>query len=428
MAIVGAAAWQTHAVEMGVDHFVDFSSALVSHQGPVWETIMDTAVYLRYLQFAFLSSSLSIEYPGFLPPIASNVAWSSLMFWRGPYDGGLTWPGVEQGMYVSNATYGMDYMVRMLGFPRIMDFMFDAFLNLAILMGALLAVLCIIHVLASRSSPQSSTSWGGHSRKLARMSVTVCLSLFSMPLLAYMSNDLMLMGYLPNYRVTLIGLTILALVYVHYLIMRPFLHSKRGTVLPDESSRKSNHSFDVKGLLRSLSRYIPHLMPLLQAVAIGALQDWGLVQVIVLCVTEAVILIHTALSKNVPFRFSRSKTAFLSAFRLITMSMLIAMALSIEEAARQWIGYTVLCLHGIVIIPGFLATSIWRLYLVFRKDSRGNIVSLPGPSGSGQPNTELVIIPIPESHFTSRLTKTGYTSRRLQFFLCQAQQASRASL
>ncbi len=388
MALVGAAAWQTHAMEMGVDQFVDFSSALVSHQGPVWETIMDTAVYLRYLQFVFLSSSLSVEYPGFLPPIASNVAWSSLMFWRGPYDGGITWAGVEQGMYVSNATYGMDYMVRMLGFPRIMDFMFDAFLNLAILVVALFAVLYVAHTFISRRSPQTPPLWVSDTRSLGGMSLSVCLSLFSMPLLAYMSNDLMLIGYLPSYRVSLIALTILILVYIHYIITRPFLHSKRQTELSNEPDR----TFNIRNVLRSLSQYVPHFMPLLQALAIGALQDWGNVQVILLCVGEVVILLHTALSKDASFRFSRSKTAWLSGFRLVTISLLIAMAYPAVEAAKQWVGYVVLSLHAIVIIPGFLATSIWRLYHAFQKGRYGNALPSLG-SNVGNFNTEPVTSP-----------------------------------
>lgn len=380
MALVGVAAWQTHASEMGVDRFVDFSSALVSHQGPVWDTIMDIGVYLRYLQFAFLSSSLTIEYPGFLQPVTSNAAWSSLMFWRGPYDGGRTWPGVERGMYVGNATVGMNSMVMVLGFPRIMDFVFDAFLNLAILMSALFAILYVVHRLASTWNPQTSTSRNAQTRKLAFMSVEVCLSLFSMPLLAYMSNDWWLRGYVSNYRLASILLTVLALVYVHYIITRPFLRPKRSTELSDDPQRASKHRFDFREVLQSLASYIPHFMPLLQALTVGALQDWGHVQAIVFFAAEAAILVQTAMSKQVSFRFSRSHAVFLCVFRLIIISMLIPLALLIYEAPKQSIGYAILALHGIVIIPGFLATSMWRMYVVARKARYRNRVSSRGRS------------------------------------------------
>lgn len=364
MALVGAAAWQTHAAELGVDHFVDFSSALVSHQGPVWETIMDMGVYLRHLQFVFLSSSLSIEYPGFFQPVTSNAAWSSLMFWRGPYDGGLTWPGTEQGVYVSNGTFGMNHMTMVLGYPRIMDFMFDAFLNLAVLIVALIVILCVVHWLASRSNPRPSALSGIHTRKLAYMSVEVCLSLFSFPLISYMSNDLMLMGYLPNYRVGLIALTMLILLYVHFIITRPFLRSRRRIGLSNDAQSTSRQSFNLSRAFQTFLSYMPHFMPLLQAVAVGALQSWGVVQVIVLFVAEIAILMHTTMAKNVLFRFSRLQTALLSASRLITISILIPMALLEGEAMRQRIGYAILCLHGVVILVGFPATSIRRLYLI----------------------------------------------------------------
>ncbi|OAQ97378.1 hypothetical protein LLEC1_01593 [Akanthomyces lecanii] len=378
MAFVGAAAWQTHAAEMGVDRFVDFSSALVSHQGPVWATIMDMGVYLHYLQFVFLSSSLSVEYPGFLQPVTSNAAWSSLMFWRGPYDGGLAWPGVDQGIYVSNATVGMNSMVMVLGFPRIMDFLFDALLNLAMLVGALFAILCAVHRLASSWTIQTSASGGVHTWKLAFMSVEVCLSFFSMPLLAYMSNDIWLRGYVSNYRLGLIVLTALVLVYVHYIITRPFLHTKYSAELSNNPQRASNYKFDIRRALQSLSSYIPHFMPLLQAVAVGALQSSGYAQTIIFFTAEATVLAHTSLSKKGRFRFSRSHTVFLYAFRLITASMTIPLALFIEEALKQSIGYVILCLHGIVILFCFLATSIWRLYLVTGKESYRNRLSAQG--------------------------------------------------
>lgn len=358
--LVGVASWYIHSVEVNVSHFADYTSAIFSYQGPLWESTLDGGVVLNYFQFVFLSSSLDMEYPGFLQPVVSKLAWSSLLFWRGPYDGGYTYPGVDQGMYVSNATFGMDHMVRMLGFPRIMDVIFDTFLNLAIMMVAVFLIFGAAYAISSSKIRQTTSS--ATIKKIAVFSVSACLSLFSMPLLAYMSNDLMLIGYLPNYRVSLIGLTMLILVYLHYLVTRPFLHDKASQATTNQLSNKNKRQPIVRHLLESLIHYLPSFIPLLQAITIGALQEHGISQLIILCSSEAVFLVHTAWSHSASFRFSRSQTAWISVFRLLSVSLLIIMVCPASEAAKQWVGYVILCLHGLIIVPGFLCATIWRLY------------------------------------------------------------------
>ena len=385
------ASWHIHSVKVGVDGFADYTSAIFSHQGPAWETILDGGVVLSYFQFVFLSSSLDVEYPGFFQPIVSKLAWSSLLFWRGPYDGGRTYPGVDQGMYVSNATFGMDHMVRVLGFPRIMDVMFDTFLNLAILVVALILVSGAAYAISSRKIQQAISS--ATVRKIAAFSVSACLSLFSMPLLAYMSNDLMLIGYLPSYRVSLIGLTMLILVYLHYLVTRPFSHGKASSATTNWPSNENEKRFKFRNLLESLVHHLPNLIPLLQAITIGSLQEHGLTQLIILCSSEAAFLVHTALSHSTLFRLSRSQTALISGFRLVSMSLLIVMVCPASEAAKQLVGYVVLCLHGLVIAPGFLCAILWRLYACKRK-RRNEDESISLHSNYGNSNGELVSCPI----------------------------------
>jgi hypothetical protein len=116
LVLIGIALWQRHIHKLGRISLFKYSTAWARH-GPAWGIILDLADYLRYLQFIFLAGSLSVDYPGFYQLIVGQMAWSSLLYWVGPINHGFTYSGVEDGLYVSNASYGLEYMAQMIGFP-----------------------------------------------------------------------------------------------------------------------------------------------------------------------------------------------------------------------------------------------------------------------------------------------------------------------
>lgn len=360
MVLVGVASWQTHLSELGTNPLFELGSA-VATQGPVWETILDVAAYLRYLQFAFLSAALTMEYPGFYQPIVSKLAWSSLLYWRGPIDNGFTYKGIEHGMYVSNASYGLEYMVQMLGFPQMPEIMLDSFVNLFILAFGIFFLLSVSYVVTCR--PTQGASWRSITQRAGVMTAGMTLSFFSVPLLSYMSYELILIGYLPNYRVALVGLVVLVIVGANYVVKNRFERLQglgANAASSEEFHRENPRRFDLGHILRYLSHYLPHSIPLLQAIVIGGLQDWGMVQLGILIGTEIVLLIQTAIQRGT--RFFLSKEAWCSLFRLSTVLLAIVFICPTSEATRQWAGYFMLGLHGVVIIPGFLFTAIWQMY------------------------------------------------------------------
>lgn len=360
MVLVGVASWQRQLSEPGGNSLFEYRSAWAS-QAQIWEAVLEVASYLRYLQFIFLAGSLSVEYPGFYQPIVSQIAWSSLLYWKGPIDHDFTYTGVEGGMYVSNASYGLEYMVQMLGFPQMPDIMLDAFINLLILVSGLLVVFLILWMitLGLDQVPLLSPS-------IPILILGVALSFFSLPLLAYMSYELILIGYLPNYRVTLVALMMAVLVCLNYLIIRYFANKKEpGDTSPAEVSLQDSRSTGPRELVRYISHFLPHAMPLLQGIVIGGLQDWGLVQLLVLGGCEIVILFNIAIQRHAGSFMSNS---FWSAVvRLLTISLSIAFACPSSEAAKQWVGYLILCLHGVMVILGFFFISLWQLCGAARK-------------------------------------------------------------
>ena len=99
---------------------------------------------LHYLQFIFLTASLSLRYPGFYQPAASKLNLFSLYSGSGPVTHSWTYSGVMDGIYEVNGTYGgtfgLEHMSQIVGAPMTMDL----WVNMAIIVvltGIGLAVL-----------------------------------------------------------------------------------------------------------------------------------------------------------------------------------------------------------------------------------------------------------------------------------------------
>ncbi|KAI3055670.1 hypothetical protein CBS147353_11280 [Aspergillus niger] len=216
-----------------------------------------------------------MEYPGFYQPVVSRVAWSSLLYWSGPIDHGYTYRGVEDGMYVSNASYGLEYMSQMLGFPRMPDIMFDSFINLFIVVSVLVFALVALHLLTV--GPSQKLRFPSALRDGSYIVLGLTLSFFSFPLLSFMSYELILIGYLPNYRVILVAPGMVMIVLANYLNMRHFDSLKE---VEDPSQLDGRNWEGQPSLLRKalnyFSQYLPHAIPSAQGIMVGGLQDYGL--------------------------------------------------------------------------------------------------------------------------------------------------------
>lgn len=372
MALVGVASWKTHANDSLRWVSLIESRATWSILGPMWEIISDLAGYLQYLQFIFLAGSLSLKYPGFYQPIVSQAAWSSLLYWMGPIDHGFTYPGVDDGMYVTNGSYGLEYMSQTLGFPQMPDITIDSFINLSILIFAVVIIsliLCLIMSRLNRGFHLSSVTWNA-----GCIIIGMALSFSSVPLLSYLSYELILIGYLPNYRIILVGLSITFLLFSNVLITR---HVQRQKELNDSSSPDFSQGSRSAGSSMKprqyLSQYLPAAIPLLQGIVIGGLQDWGLVQVLLLMGTEIILLLHMAITLR--GRLFVSISAWCAFVRLLTICLTITFACSSNETTKQWVGYIMLCLHGIMIIFGFLVFALWQLTQALR----GNVGTVLRP-------------------------------------------------
>lgn len=352
--LVGIASWCRHAQQRR--RSVPEHGTTPAPQDSVRKIVVDVADYVRYLQFIFLTGSLTMQYPGFYQPIVSQLAWSSLLFWSGPIDHGFTYPGIEDGIYSTNGTCGLEYMAQNLGFPSMLDIMFDALINLCIVVSAIVVILLVGWLIKCGSRHGVSIdSVLVQVPEACRSIVGVTLLFFSLPLLAYLAYPFVLVAHLPSYRICLMVLMIGVLVGSNLFIAR--YQTKQKPRRSDHNSSKASPRVETS--MEYIAHYLLYCLPLIQGLAIGGLQLWGWVQLLLLGGCELIILAHLILQRRT--KFMLSKSAWCAAVRLLTLMLSFAFVCPSREVTRQWIGYFILVLHGAVVAFGFLFISVWHI-------------------------------------------------------------------
>lgn len=375
LVIVAFSSWITHRARLSSSYVLDHDSVLAS-QELLWATVLDIAEYLRHLQFTFVSASMTIEYPGFYVPAVSKLAWASLLYWRGPFDHGYSYQGPSGGMYPSNFSYGFGFMTQMLRYPNMLNTLANSMVNLAIIMSPIFFILSLWFWIASSSINSRPNTFLSFIKKAVGTTVGIALCFFSVPLLSYIAYDLLLVGYLPNYR---IGLAILMLLIIcgasHFLTRTLYdqftIKLTSASIDEMENSLKPNLAW----IRNMIARHLPHTMPLLQAIGIGGLQGFPFAQLLILILCECVYLFfHLTVKRDI--QTLKMGRIIFSATRLLIALLKCVFVSSASEAKRQWTGYIILCIHGLVIVLGFLIISVWNLIRTNWRSSGESLDSL----------------------------------------------------
>jgi hypothetical protein len=356
LAAVALSSWRIHRNELGYSN----ARSILASQRPLWPVVVDMTGYLRYLQFAFVSASMSIEYPGFYVPAVSKLAWANLLYWRGPFNHGYAYDGPNGGMYPSNSSYGLGFMIQMLRYPNMLNTLANSLINLIIMVTPIFFLLSLSYWVFSHSSPVHSSSFLPIIKKATGTTIGLALCFFSVPLLSYISYDLILTGYLPHYRIALAILMLLIILGgSHFLIqvLDDQLDDKQPMMRLHDHIQPDGSNLHLNLIWKLIQRHVPHSMSLVQAVGIGGLQCYPLGQIFVLAACECVLFIfHMTPKKRMQSRLSTA--TYIAAVRLIIALSMIIFILPVTEAAKQWSGYVVLSLHGLVVLFGFLVTRV----------------------------------------------------------------------
>ena len=335
--------------------------------------------FLHYLQFIFLSGSLSLRYPGFYQPVVSHLNWFSLFSSAGPINRSYQYRSVNDGIYEINGTYGgtlgFELMTQIVGAPMTMDLWLNMILLLAILaaVAAGIAGLVVMPGSANRrcSFWHSESAADEHERSLAESvkSTTAqvfraILSYFMLPLVALSTYQLDYAGLFPAYHTALAcGFLVLIAAAFAWLLWQIPTRSL-GVLVFDNSkqySRLDPNSASVRSAETSFV-LILFVLNFIRGVVIGGLQISSIAQIFLLIACELFLLVSI---------FSLQTYDVLSVgvgcalVRLAVLSLMIVFLPGVASfRVKDSIGYGILCVHVLALFFLFFVPAgrhLWRL-------------------------------------------------------------------
>lgn len=346
---------------------------------------------LQYIQFIYLSGTLSLNYPGFFRPVVSAVNWSALQFNDSFVDHGTSVQNPVDGIYVTHADYsspdlwdgqnarhdyGMSRMRQLIGLAADEDVWADTVIWLLVIIAGVI-VLCqlffivrwIVHTVTNEPEEDlRNKNWPFTGGMLVRL---VCFY-FLLPLAAVSFFQLVVAGdSLAVVTVFAVILLVLILAFAGWILHIIFAAKPRSILFDDLQTvllygpLYNTYSDDAAPFA-----LVPAMLTFIRGIAFGAVQPSGIAQIVILAVCEVSYIL--TLHAFRPFRKQTSMNAYHTLFavtRLVTILLSIAFVpeVSVEESTRGWIGYVILFLHALVLVFGFFLNAIQTLIEVIAR-------------------------------------------------------------
>ena len=333
---------------------------------------------LQYIQFIVLTGSLTLQYPGFFQPAVSRVGWSSLMFNESIVTGGNGTNPVTDGIYQYGNTsdYGLDRMSRLIGMTNAKDMWVGMIVWLVVIVAAV-AVLTQLgfagrwiyrQITKEPTEDLRSKNWPFTAGNIIR----IVLNYFVLPLTALSFFQLVIAGRGPNYAVALAAIVIVAVLAFASRLLFLFIRYRPRSVLFDDLLTVLTYGPLYNTYCDDAATFalVPIFVNFLRGIAIGAVQQSGVAQVVLLAVSEIILLLTLNAFRPYPSATSMNiyHTCF-SIIRLITILLSIAFvpSLQVSDGSRGWIGYAILLIHACVLVFGFFLNAVQTLIEVIAR-------------------------------------------------------------
>ncbi|KAG6089887.1 hypothetical protein E4U30_005495 [Claviceps sp. LM220 group G6] len=360
---------------------------------------------ISYLQFIFFAGSLTLNEPGFLRPVVSKMSWSTLMLPAGLVAHKSHYSGVHDGIYevngtMSEGTKGLELATQVIGGTVTVN----TWLNI-ITLGALIFFLILGLMILERRltrahylAPENKTSsaYGSQDDSTIHAAALATLRLFCsyllFPLVAWSTYILTYAKGIPMYyTVAAVIMVICLATLVCFAMWRGSPH-RMGYLLV-ESIHKKPQSTSLQSRMQDVYATSVFVLLFLRGAAIGGLQMAGLVQLLVLLMTEAIQLAFFAFSyRQNPLT---SQTGRMPVPR--TMALLLEVGfvpgLEAELSVRIILGFAVLFVHTCVLLSLFLLPAIRDIYILSTRSSTASASSYTQDDG-GSNNTDPGLTPV----------------------------------
>ncbi|PHH63786.1 hypothetical protein CDD81_5443 [Ophiocordyceps australis] len=322
---------------------------------------------LQYIQFIFLTGGLSLSYPGFYQPVVSQVAWSSLVFNESLVTRGPAWQSVVDGIYVTDAGYGLHQLAQLAGMSGSADLWPGMMVWLCAMVAGVFVLSqggFLVQWLWRRVKGIAEEDLRAKKMPFSMGNVVrIVFNYMLMPIVALSTFQLVVARESPPYAVALAVVTLVLLLGFAIWILLAIVQTRPKSVLFDDLPTALRYGPLYNTFADEAAGFalIPIVVNVMRGIAIGAVQPSGVAQVVLLAICEVIQLF--TLHAFRPFESSTSMNAYHSLFcvlRAITIMLMVAFvpSLGVTEGPKGWIGYAMLLIHGVVLLLGFLLTAL----------------------------------------------------------------------
>ncbi|KAG9583113.1 hypothetical protein KCU97_g10772, partial [Aureobasidium melanogenum] len=193
---------------------------------------------LQYIQFIFLTGALSLNYPGYYAPVTKQASWSALLFNTSYVSHGHGTQSLQDGIYITNGTYGMTRMSQLVGMTAVRDIwacmaVWLLVVAVAVVLLCQLAFLLrwVIRILAnSQQEDLRKKNWplsGG-------MVVRIIFNYFLLPIVAISMFQLIVAARSPASVVAMAVILLLAIIVLALWILNLIFRTKPRAYLFDD--------------------------------------------------------------------------------------------------------------------------------------------------------------------------------------------------
>lgn len=348
---------------------------------------------LQYLQFIFLTGSLSLNYPGYYQPIVSQIGWSSLMFNSSFVSKGDGTVAVVDGVYAIDSGYGLKQMSQIVGLSSITDIWACLMISLVVILAGVVLLTQIGFALRwawrlAFAVPEEDLRQKNFPFSVGN-TIRIVFNFLLLPIVSYSMLQFVISEQSPAYIVALAAVVVVALVtFICWLLHiiastrpRSYLFDDLPTVLlygPLYNTYSDN---------AATFALVPVFITFMRGVAIGAVQPSGIAQLVLLAICEVILLL--TLNAFRPYPRATSMNLYNSGFALIRfltimMSVSFVPSLNVGPAARGWLGYVILLMHAMALIFGFFLNAAQTLVeVIARLAGAGGEAGVEGGAARG---------------------------------------------